>query len=143
MGNSRKVYHDGTVVKVEGHRVKVKIISKSACAGCYAKGACSAADMQEKLIDAVPIPGLVLHAGDEVTVALQEKMGMKAVFYGFFLPFLVMVAALITAGALGSGEAIAALWGLGSLLPYYFGLYLLRSKIEKDFVFTAEKKNKF
>jgi sigma-E factor negative regulatory protein RseC len=68
-------------------------------------------------------------------------MGWKAIFYGFFLPLVVMVAVLFVSYALGSSEIQAALYGIGSLIPYYLLLYVFRKKIEKDFVFKAEKKN--
>lgn len=143
MANNRMVYHDGEVIGVEpqANRVKVKILSKSACADCHAKGVCTAADMDEKIIDAVPVGTLAV--GDDVRIVMHEKLGTKAVFYGFFLPFLVMVTVLFLVNGFGGGEVTAALAGLGSLLPYYVLLYFFRSKVEKDFVFRAEKKNKF
>jgi len=138
---SRMVYHDGTVVKAEGNKVQVKIISQSACAQCHVKGVCAAADMEEKVIEAVsPKP---LREGDIVTVIMEEKLGRLAVFYGFFLPFIVMVTVLFTAHGLGSSESQAALLGIGSLLPYYLVLYTLRKRIEKDFIFKAEKRDKY
>ena len=54
-----------------------------------------------------------------------------------------MIAVLFTAHALGSSESEAALLGIGSLLPYYLALYTLRKKIEKDFIFKAEKKDRY
>jgi len=142
MDDNHMVCHNGKVVSTSGSHVQVKIISQSACANCFAKSACTAADMQEKIIDAVsPVP---LHEGDAVTVMMEEKLGWRALFYGFFLPFIVMVSILFLLYALGSSEIKAALFGIGSLVPYYLVLYLLRKKIEKDFVFIVmpEKKDK-
>lgn len=138
MTDNRMVCHDGKVVKAEGNKVKVKIISQSACAQCHAKGICSAADMEEKIIEAVSSEPL--QKGDIVTVIMEEKLGWIAVFYGFLLPFILMVSVLFVAYALGSSEPKAALLGIGSLLPYYLVLYTLRKKIEKDFIFKAEKR---
>jgi sigma-E factor negative regulatory protein RseC len=104
---------------------------------------CTAADMEEKIIDALYVSDEPLQTGDAVTVIMEEKMGQKAVIYGFFFPFIVLVAVLFLARALGSSEVTAALSGIGSLIPYYLVLYALRKKIEKSFIFTAEKKNKF
>jgi positive regulator of sigma E activity len=137
------VFHDGMVIGIDRQKVRVKIISQSACADCHAKGVCTAADMEEKIIEAVPSPGQTLHIGDTVTIVMAEKLGWLSVFYGFFLPFLVMVTVLFTANAMGAGETLSALSGLASLFPYYLLLYVFRKKIEKDFIFKAEKKNKF
>ncbi|MCP5104481.1 MAG: SoxR reducing system RseC family protein [bacterium] len=140
MDNSRMVSHDGKVITVNGSHVQVKILSQSACAGCHAKSRCGGADMQEKIIDAVST--IPLSKGDMVTVNMEEKMGWTALFFGFILPFIVMVTVLFVLHALGRSETEAALYGLGSLVPYYLGLYIFRKKIEKHFIFTAEKKTK-
>ncbi len=140
MADSRMVSHDGEVVEIHDQQVRVKIVSQSACADCHAKSLCSAADQKDKYIDAVAVEPLQI--GDPVQVTMTEKMGWKAVLYGFFLPFIIMVAVLITVHALGQSEPVAGLAGLGSLLPYYLVLYKFRKHIEKDFVFSAEKKNK-
>jgi sigma-E factor negative regulatory protein RseC len=102
---------------------------------------CTALEMAEKIINAVPVSRDPLQIGDTVVLMMEEKLGWKAIFYGFFLPFIVMVTVLFFSSALGSGETKAALYGIGSLIPYYLLLYVFREKIEKDFVFKAEKKN--
>ncbi|MCP4218121.1 MAG: SoxR reducing system RseC family protein [bacterium] len=139
METNRMVHHDGTVIECRENMVKVKIISLSACAECHAKSMCNAADMQEKIIDAFALEPL--KEGDEVTLQMEEKLGWIALFYGFILPFIVLVCVLFTTHLLGGSEIQSGLLGLGSLVPYYLGLYVFRKKIEKDFVFKAEKKN--
>lgn len=134
------VSHDGTVIAINGSHVRVKIVSQSACADCHAKGFCTAADMHEKIIDAVARD--TMKKGDIVTIKMEEKLGWLALFYGFLLPFIVLAAVLFLFYALGSSETRAALFALASLVPYYLGLYVFRKKIEKDFIFIAEKKNK-
>jgi positive regulator of sigma E activity len=142
LARNRMVYHDGTVVSFEEEKIRVKIISKSACADCHAKGACTAADMEEKFIDTIPTqhPHEPFQVGDLVTIIMEEKLGRVALFYGFMLPFLVMVAVLFTLSGMGHNEAKAGLLALASLVPYYLFLFLFRKKVEKDFVFTIKKK---
>lgn len=142
MTDNRTVTHDGVVVEANDQKVKVRIIAKSACAECHAKGVCTAADMEEKIIDAISPVDNRLYKGDIVRVVMEERLGWLAVFYGFFLPLLLMVTVLMVTGALGGSEAKSALLGLGSLAPYYLLLYVFREKVEKDFIFKAEKKNK-
>lgn len=143
MTDSQSVCSEGKVVgfgTTDGS-VQVKILSRSACAQCHARGMCTALEMQEKIINAVPVSRDSLQIGDTVVVTMEEKMGWKAIFYGFFLPLIVMVAVLFFSYALGSGETQAALYGIGSLVPYYLLLYVFREKVAKDFVFKAEKKD--
>lgn len=141
MNDTRMVSHEGMVVNANGNAncVQVKIISTSACAGCHARGACSAADKQEKIIIATPLEPL--KQGDTVIIKMEEKMGWIALFYGFFLPFLILAAILFTLPALGFSETVAGLSAIACLVPYYLLLHTFRKKIEKDFVFTAEKIN--
>jgi len=138
MNDTRMVCHDGTVISRKDNHVQVKITARSACADCHAKSMCTAADMQEKIIDAVA--GEPLWPGDTVTIKMQEKMGRLALVYGFILPFIVLVGVLFALFLTGSSETKAALIALGSLVPYYLLLYLFREKVEKEFVFFAEKK---
>ncbi len=138
MADNRMVYHDGEVIGTRGNHIQVKIVSKSACADCHAKSMCTASDMKEKIIDAVS--NEPLYKGDLVSVIMQEKLGWLALLYGFGLPFLVLITVLFTLYGLGHPETHAALYALGSLGPYYLVLYMFKDKIEKDFVFTAEKK---
>lgn len=140
MNDTRMVCHDGTVISQKDNHVQVKITAQSACAGCHAKGVCGAADMQEKIIDAVTREPL--SPGDTVNIKMEEKLGWLALFYGFVLPFIVMVSVLFILHLSGSSETNAALIALGSLVPYYLLLYIFRKKIEKDFVFFAEKTKK-
>ncbi len=137
MNRDRLISHEGKVVGFEKDKVRVKILSLSACASCHAKGSCSAADMSEKYIDA--FPGAVFENGEKVNVVIEEKMGWTALLYGILIPCIIMVATLFTLNALGKSEPFSALASLASLIPYYFFLYLLRGRFEKKFTFKAER----
>jgi sigma-E factor negative regulatory protein RseC len=65
-------------------------------------------------------------------------MGMKAVWLAYFIPLLVMLAVILGLIALGVAEVPAALAGLGALAVYYLGLWLLRGKLQNEYVFTIE-----
>jgi len=140
MVSNRMVYHDGKVVGIEANRIRVQILSQSACSACHAKGACNAADMTEKFIDTLAAPGDSFKLGDSVTVIMAETLGRTALLYGIILPLIVMVFILVLFTALGRSEAQAGLFALGGLVPYYLLLYVFRQKVEKNFSFTVEKK---
>ena len=139
--DSRLVCREGKVIGEEDGKFRVKILSHSACADCHAKGICSALELQEKIIDAVPANMAPIRIGDTVQVFMEEKLGLMAVFYGFVLPLVVLMSVLFIAYILTANETRSALLGLGSLVPYYFLLYLFRGKVEKEFVFRIEKLN--
>ena len=144
MADSRLLCQEGRVVGIKGHHLHVKILSTSACAQCHASNLCTSLDRTEKIIEAISVsaPGS-LKIGDRVTLMMEEKWGWLAVFYGFFLPFIVMITVLFAAYALGSSEIHAALYGMGSLVPYYLLLYGFRQRITGDLVIKAEKKSEF
>jgi len=66
---------------------------------------------------------------------MKQSLGNFAVFLGYILPFLVLLATLIISISAGLSEGIAGLLSLGILVPYFFVLYQLRSKLSKKFSF--------
>lgn len=130
--------HAGVIDRIEGDRAHVRIMSESACASCHAKGACSAADQEEKFID-VPLQGNHYQIGESVRVEVSRNLGMKAVALGYVYPFLLLMAVLI--GLLSSGvtELKAGMYALLSLIPYYLLLYLFRKRINSNFTFSLKK----
>lgn len=125
----------GVVQSIENHKVIVKVISESACASCHAKGACTASDTREKLIEVALADANDVKPGQVVTVNIESSAGNVALFYGYILPFLLIFVALIVSINFTS-EAWAGLISISILLPYYAALYFLRNKMGKRFRFT-------
>ena len=48
---SQIIEHSGIVQHIDGKHIRVQILQESACSGCHAKGACTAADMKDKYVD--------------------------------------------------------------------------------------------
>ncbi len=122
----------------EGSQVRVQITQTSACAACHAKGMCTAAESREKVIDATTTD-LTLQTGDAVRVLVQEHMGWKAVLLAYFLPFVLLIIAVVIGGLYTKNEAWIGLIGIGTVMLYYAGLYAFRKRVTKQFAFTAIK----
>ena len=135
MANAR-VSHEGTVIKVADGKVSVKIEVKSACSACHARSMCSVSELSEKVIEALPAESVSV--GDSVVVEMEEKFGLKAVFYVFFIPFVLMASTLFVSANFVS-EALAALFSLLVLVPYALLLMLLKPYFAKQFVFVCRK----
>lgn len=133
------VKHQGVISEITQETIKVSIIAQSACASCHAKGFCSAADMQEKIIEVKNPGNFFQKTGDFVTITMKRKLGYKAVLYGYFLPFVLLMLTLIGALNYFHEEGLAGLASLAVLAPYYFILYLLRDKLKQNFEFQIEK----
>lgn len=128
--------HDGVVSEVTTSGYKVSIVSKSACAGCHAKGLCSAADMADKIIDVKSSGPEVFKVGDKVTVNMEESMGMRAVWLVYAIPAVILVTFLLYLQRLGASELTTGLSVLGAIAVYFVILYLFRKKIGRHFNFT-------
>ncbi|MBN1133207.1 MAG: SoxR reducing system RseC family protein [Bacteroidales bacterium] len=130
--------HDGYIEKVEGAMARVRIISQSACASCHAKGVCGAADQKTKFLD-IPSEDTTLKKGDMVKVLIARNLGLKAVAMGYIYPFILVMVLLFTLPLTGMSEPASGLVALGSLVPYYMGLYCARKRLKSEFKFTIQK----
>lgn len=124
--------------KVDEDSVTLTVINQSACASCHARGACSVSDLKEKEIE-VPAINSGYFPGEEVTVLFRESEGVKALFYGYLLPFILVLFALILSFETTGNEALAGLSALGILIPYYIILHFFRHSLKRAFNFELEK----
>jgi sigma-E factor negative regulatory protein RseC len=141
----------------------VRIVQTSACAACKAKAMCASAESTEKEMTVVLLGenGKVktvnnstqsyttlhdstqsYHVGDTVEVVVQQKMGWKAVVLAYLLPFFVMLAAMLIGNAIWAvREEILGTVALCAMALYYLVLGMFKDKLQKEFSFTARKKN--
>ncbi len=131
---SKKIEHTGIIRHIEGKKVKVEIIQMSACSSCHAKGACTAADMDEKIIDAHS-NNPNLKVGDAVNIYGENGSGLFAVLLAFVIPFTLILITLIVTGHFIQNEAISGLISLSVLVPYFIILSLFNNKLKKKFTF--------
>ncbi|MFV0366642.1 MAG: SoxR reducing system RseC family protein [Mangrovibacterium sp.] len=132
-----EITHEGIVKRITADTIVVGFVNKSACAACHAKGACSASDMQDKEIE-VRKSSIPYRVGERVNIVGKTSQGFLALFYAYLLPFLILLALLITGISLGYGEGTSALVALGSLLPYYFVLHLCKDKLSEKLEFEIK-----
>lgn len=126
----------GVVEEIDNDTIKVNITSISACQSCHAKGACSVADVQKRTIE---IPSKAKYKpGQQVMITLQQSSGYKALFLGYVLPFLIVLFTLILFTSFTDNEATAGIVSIGTLIPYYSFIYLMRNKIRRKFSFTIK-----
>lgn len=112
----------------------------SACSSCHAKGACSASDMDDKLID-VETDRDDFKVGEPVILYGQSSMGLLAVLLAFVLPFLLMLATLLLLKSYTDNEAISGSIALATMLPYYFVLSRFNNKLKSKLKFHVKKLN--
>jgi sigma-E factor negative regulatory protein RseC len=132
------IEHEGTVREIKDGKVIVSFIAKSACAHCQLKGICSAADMADKEVE-VDAPGIIVQPGEKVNIVLARSLGLRALAYGYLIPFVILLATLFIVYDLTGDEVASGLLALGVLVPYYLLLYLLRENIHRQFRFMIRK----
>ncbi|MBD9144197.1 MAG: RseC/MucC family positive regulator of sigma(E) [Bacteroides clarus] len=139
MANTIK--HQGIVENINGSHLQVRIIQTSACASCSIKGHCSSADTKEKLIDVTDDNVSSYQPGDRVWVIGELSMGVMAVLLAFILPFFVLIFSLFIFMAIWNDELGSALCSLALLIPYYYILWLNKSRLGKKFSFSISPMN--
>jgi sigma-E factor negative regulatory protein RseC len=139
---SEIIEHSGIIQNVNGKHIQVKIVQLSACSSCHAKGACSAADVDDKLID-VETDQTDFSVGETVLLYGQSSMGLLAVFLAFVIPFLLILFTLLILKLYISNEALAGSIALVTLVPYFFILSRFNSTLKSKLKFQVKKLTAF
>ena len=137
------IKHDGIIIALnEDGTALVRIVQTSACAACKAKAMCASAESAEKEMTVVLLGDGQWAVGDTVEVMAQQKMGWKAVVLAYLLPFFVMLAVMLIGNAIWAvREEILGTVALCAMAVYYLVLGMFKDKLQKEFSFTARKKN--
>lgn len=136
---SSKIRHEGVVQQISGNHVSVRIVQTSACAACGARGACNASESKVQVVDVWDADPERYRVGDRVQVVGSYQAGMKAVVLGFGLPLLLLVAGILLNRTVVD-DVMSVVIALAAIGAYYFVLWLLRGRMEKQFVFSIEKR---
>jgi len=135
------IEHEGIIEKINGNHITVRILQQSACSACHAKGACTAAEAKEKLVDVSDYSGQ-FRENERVIVAGKESTGYNAVLWAFVFPLIILIGMLVlTTSVWRFNETEAAAGSIIALAPYYIVLYLLRHKMANTFRFSIKKIN--
>lgn len=130
------IEHSGRIQKITDDTISINLFNVAVCSSCHVKGACSVSDVDNKIIE-VANTSATFKQGDSVTVEFDENQGIKALFLGYIIPFVVLMIVLIVTWTLTRNELITALTALASLIPYYAGMTLFRKTLSKTFTFKV------
>ena len=137
------IKHDGIIIALnEDGTALVRIVQTSACSACKAKAMCASAESAEKEMTVVLFGDEQWAVGDTVEVMVQQKMGWKAVVLAYLLPFFVMLAVMLIGNVIWAvREEILGTVALCAMALYYLVLGMFKDRLQKEFSFTARKKN--
>lgn len=135
---SNRISHSGIIQSITEDCIKVQIVQTSACAACKVASHCNAAESKLKIVDVMCNDTNGYQEGQQVLVWASKNVANRALLLGFGVPFLLLICVLMVSLKLTSNEGAAALVALGSLVPYYILLWLMRDKIQKQISFNLE-----
>lgn len=133
------VTHKGRIKAIDPEKTTVEIISESACASCHAASLCGMSEAKTKIIEVRTSPYVMYSVGEEVNVSLKATMGHKAVWMGYGVPLVVLIAGILVPTAFGVSELASGLVGLGAVAVYYAVLRMLRDVLNNDYEFNISK----
>lgn len=138
MSEKNTIEHVGVISEINDQLIRVIINVQSACASCHASAICNV-DSHGRIIEVLKPPKNDYIIGDNVKIKIEESKGFKALFLGYLMPFIIILAVLLALISFGFSEGFSGLISVLSLLPYYFVLYFFRDKIKREFNFKIEK----
>lgn len=131
---SELIRHNGIVTDADAQTVHVRIVQAGACASCKAKAMCTSAENQEKTIEC-QADGVQYHTGEKVEVMVEERLGWKAVWLAYILPFFIMILSLFVLNRLVHDEAVTGLVALCAAALYFALLALAGKRLQQTFSF--------
>jgi sigma-E factor negative regulatory protein RseC len=133
------IEHKAKVIEMTPEFTSVEIQVSSACSECHAKGLCGISEEEQKVISLPTDPYATYNVGDEVELCTKRTMGMKAVWISYVIPLMVLMILILSLSkvfaAYEQSEVIAGLGALAGVAVYYFVIWLLRGRLNNEFVF--------
>ncbi|MDI9551450.1 MAG: SoxR reducing system RseC family protein [Bacteroidales bacterium] len=135
MRPQREISHKGRIVSVSGDRISVEIVSESACAACRVSGLCGVADSKKKIVEIRVVGKTGWKVGQEVIVCLGQSMGLKAVFYSYVIPLLILLILILSLSTIGLSDWATGLIAVGGVACYYLAIYFFRDRFAGNYEF--------
>ena len=129
--NKDTFVHAGFVSKINSDSVVVTLEQNIHCEACHVKGTCGVSESGTKKVE-VPNSSDVFKINEQVDVILKKALGLKAVFWAYVFPFILMFSTLIIASNFLK-EWLAGLISLLIIVPYYIVLYFLKNALKSAF----------
>ena len=130
-----EITHQATIKDIKENIAVLEIIKTDACKSCSLKNICE----QKKEILAKINHSEDYCIGDNVIVYISEKQAIAAIFLGYILPLLFVVATLFFCLRFFGDETTSALASLSVLPIYYTFLHFFDKKIKKSLSVKIEQ----
>lgn len=135
MSKKNEIKHRGRIIEMTPEFTTVEMLVSSACSECHAKGLCGMSETQEKVISLPTDPYATYNVGDEVELCTRMSMGMKAAWISYVIPLLILMILILSLSSIFESEVVTGLASLGGVAIYYLVIWLLRDRLNNEFVF--------
>lgn len=139
MANTIK--HQGIVENINGSHLQVRIIQTSACASCSVQGTLYLCGYERETCRCGRCQCRILPARRPCMGDGRTFNGSDGVLFAFIFPFLILIISLFVFMAIWNDELRSALCSLALLVPYYYILWLNKSRMGKKFSFSVRPMN--
>lgn len=129
------IRHLAKVIDIKDNTLYLRVMRSDACSICAAKNFCGMQKESENIITIEDTQASEFNIGEEVDICLSLASSAKAVIYGYILPLILLLVAIILSKTLGYSDFNSGISGIIVLIPYYFVLFLMRNKMKSDFKF--------
>ena len=135
MSKKNEIKHRGRIIEMTPEFTTVEMLVSSACSECHAKGLCGMSETQEKVISLPTDPYATYNVGDEVELCTRMSMGMKAAWISYVIPLLILMILILSLSSIFESEVVTGLASIGGVAIYYLVIWLLRDRLNNEFVF--------
>ncbi len=140
--HQEQIIHKAIVRQLTSEGVEVVLEDPPGCDACNAKSSCGLnPENQEEGNEKsffIPIQEEVFQPGEMVEVSISPALGLKAVFWGYIFPFLLMMTVLII-GLSFLQELLAGIAALAAVALFYVVLYFNKERMKKSFAIDLKK----
>ncbi|KAA3641283.1 MAG: hypothetical protein DWQ02_00815 [Bacteroidetes bacterium] len=140
--HQEQIIHKAIVKRLTSEGVEVVLEDPPGCDACNAKSSCglNPDNQGEENVKSffIPVQDNVYQPGESVEVSISPSIGLKAVFWGYLFPFIIMMVVLII-GLNFFEELIAGIAALAVVALFYLVLYLNKDRMKKTFAIDLKK----
>ena len=136
MNSIDSISHTGIVTNHIKDLAVIHLLSKEECSSCSMKGFCAPDDDDRSRFE---VDRDDLEIGDQVSLEIKPGTGLKAMFWAYLLPFMLIFTVLAVALSLQLAEEWSGLLSLSVLIPYFLALYAFRNRLRAQVSLKVSK----
>jgi len=133
------IRHQGIITKIDNDNVYVQLLDNVHCQSCDLKSHCSSVSDDNLL--KINVKNEIYKIQENVQVIIGNHTGFKAVFFGYILPFAVMMTVLLLSNMTSMSEWQSGLFALVFVAVYYGLLFVFKQKMASQFQIKIKKNN--